>query len=160
MGQTKRKVSERWSSHKHDSKKVDNYFYRAIRKYGIQNFELVILETWDSLDEANEAERWWIKILDTTNRDFGYNGLLGGAFQPTVETGRKISEAKKKSFQNNPQLRENIRQSKLGKKLSQEHADKVKKNLTRGWWTGKKHTDEQKAHLSLVMKEIRSKGIN
>lgn len=34
IGQTHKSLEERKMCHKHDSKNIDTYFYRAIRKYG------------------------------------------------------------------------------------------------------------------------------
>lgn len=48
----------------------------AIRKYGWENFEIVVLEECESLEENLERERLWIKRLDCQFPN-GYN-LTGG----------------------------------------------------------------------------------
>lgn len=57
-----------------------NYpLYRAIRKYGITNFEIEIIEHCSSLDELNEREIYYIATLDTIiDHGKGYNLEYGG----------------------------------------------------------------------------------
>ena len=72
-------------------------FYRAILKYGFETFTVEILE--DNLDylTALEREKYYIKLYDTTNPEFGYNISIGGDApflnrHHTEETKQKISE--------------------------------------------------------------------
>lgn len=55
----------------------DKALYRAIRKYGIDNFEFNILETLLTTDRdyLNERERYWIAFYDTYHN--GYNETIG-----------------------------------------------------------------------------------
>ena len=59
VGQTSLKTSSRrWSAHKRDAiYGVGTKFCRAIRKYGPDVFELVTIEDWSTVQEANEARR-------------------------------------------------------------------------------------------------------
>ena len=53
-----------------------NYpLYRAIRKYGIENFSFTIIEQCE-LEALDEREKYWIKYYDSYNN--GYNATLGG----------------------------------------------------------------------------------
>lgn len=49
---------------------------RAIRKYGIDAFEFIVLEDNLTLEEANEREDFWILYYDTIAK--GYNQQRGG----------------------------------------------------------------------------------
>lgn len=49
---------------------------RGIRKYGPEEYELVILEEVDNKEQLNEREIWWIKHYNTYFD--GYNQSLGG----------------------------------------------------------------------------------
>jgi group I intron endonuclease len=49
---------------------------RAIKKYGIENFERTILEKCFDKNELNEREKYWIKEKDSINT--GYNLTEGG----------------------------------------------------------------------------------
>lgn len=58
----------------------DCVFYRAIRKYGIDNFDFIILEEC-SIDSLNEKEQYWINYYRTYigfEDCKGYNMTLGG----------------------------------------------------------------------------------
>ena len=67
---------------------------QAIQKYGKQNFKKETLEYCNSKDELEEAERYWIKILNAQERGKGYNitgggyGMLG--YKASEETKRLI----------------------------------------------------------------------
>lgn len=73
-------ISHRWARHKQDAfnkeEKVYEYpLYRAIRKYGLDNFDFSIIEECKE-SELNEKEQYWIQYYDTYNT--GYNLTLGG----------------------------------------------------------------------------------
>lgn len=51
---------------------------RAIKKYGIENFEREILEECDNKHLMNEREKFWIERFDARNKDIGYNIAFGG----------------------------------------------------------------------------------
>ena len=76
------------------------YFWKAILKYGWDNFEHEILFTELSKQEAIEKEKELIQLYDSTNRDKGYNLSTGGesgqcGVHPSEETRRKMSESTK-----------------------------------------------------------------
>lgn len=54
-------------------------FYNAIQKYGWDNFEHEILEeNIPNAEIANEREKFYIALYNSTNGDFGYNIQIGG----------------------------------------------------------------------------------
>lgn len=78
IGQTIRTLKERWEQHitdSHNKKDITNHFHNAIRKYGAQSFNPIILEECDN-DLLNEREKYWINYYDSYNN--GYNSTLGG----------------------------------------------------------------------------------
>lgn len=75
VGQTIRSLEDRWKDH--CRVKDNNYFHRAIRKYGPENFSLEILDTAESEDELDRKEMFWIEKLDTKFPN-GYNLRDGG----------------------------------------------------------------------------------
>jgi group I intron endonuclease len=82
VGQTITTLEKRWKDHLLDSKHLNYYFYKAIRKYGSDCWELEILEETEDLAER---ERFWIKKLGTfNNSQIGYNCTSGG------EVGKKF----------------------------------------------------------------------
>jgi hypothetical protein len=60
-----------------DSNK-NSYLYKALRKYGLENFAIEILEICNSLEELNNKEVYWISNFQSTNSIFGYNLDSGG----------------------------------------------------------------------------------
>lgn len=72
----------------------NQYFSRAISKYGWSNFLHEVLVEGLTQKEAEEKEREIIAYYNSANRDFGYNLDLGGngAGRLSEETKRKISE--------------------------------------------------------------------
>lgn len=49
------------------------YFYKAIQKYGWENFSSIILEEGLTLEEANQKEQEYINLYNTQNENYGYN---------------------------------------------------------------------------------------
>lgn len=81
-------IKHRWSEHKRDSlvddeKWENNYrgvqtpIHKAIRKYGVENFTFEVVEICEK-EQLNEREIYWIKQLNLTNKNIGYNVTLGG----------------------------------------------------------------------------------
>lgn len=78
VGKTLKSPNERFSEHLYDAYKPteeNRPLYRAIKKYGKNNFSLQTLE--ECTDElASEREIWYIKKLKTYAH--GYNATIGG----------------------------------------------------------------------------------
>lgn len=78
------------------NKKYNTYFYSAIRKYGREAFELSIVETFTTEKDVYEAEKKYIRELETLAPK-GYNsheGGRGGSLNATPELRKKLSDAK------------------------------------------------------------------
>lgn len=102
----------------------------AIRKYGIENFELITLDVVNTYKEAYLLEPLYIKEIGTLKPQ-GYNLDLGG------KGGCKITE----------ETRAKLRAAKLGKKQSPEHIAKVR--ISRA---GYRHSKETKAKIGAAHK--------
>ena len=77
IGITCQKPKDRWANGK--GYKNNQYFYRAIQKYGWNDgFIHKIIKDNISKEEAQLLEVELIKFYDTMNRDKGYNIYLGG----------------------------------------------------------------------------------
>lgn len=75
-------IEERWEQHRTkcfnpNCSQYNGYFYRSIRKYGLENFSFFVLEEC-SKEELNEKEIYWISYYDSSNPNKGYNLTLGG----------------------------------------------------------------------------------
>lgn len=84
IGQTSQKLQDRWRNGEgykpKNDKDTNRHFYNAIKKYGWDNFEHIILEeNIPSLEEANKKEKYWIKFYNTfEDKTKGYNMTPGG----------------------------------------------------------------------------------
>ena len=129
-GITKQEVERRWLNgygYNHN-----DYFTKAINKYGWDNFEHIVIARGLTEDEAKWLEIELIREWDTINRDKGYNITKGGdGSNPTEETRRKMSESHK--GKNNyfygkthtEETRKKISESHKGKTLSEETKKKI-----------------------------------
>lgn len=127
IGQTVRAVTDRWREHKQLCESGDTrHLYCAMRKYGVDNFEIETIDRAQNQAELSEKEIFWIAKLDTYNN--GYNMTIGGDVSPMLndktyqkhlkhirspEVRQKISESMKK------RLKEHPRSAEYRKKLSE-----------------------------------------
>jgi group I intron endonuclease len=89
--------NERWKNG-NGYKKNEPYFWKAIEKYGWDNFEHQILFNDLTLEEALEKEKEMILLYDATNKDKGYNLSSGGksgfaGMHHTEESKEKIGSS-------------------------------------------------------------------
>jgi len=70
VGKTSKSLQDRFKRHCYNHQNQNTYLYRAMRKYGIENFTIKILE---ETDFPNEQEIYWIKTLKPQ-----YNMTIGG----------------------------------------------------------------------------------
>lgn len=97
VGLTTQTLKNRIYGHVRDAKRhPDIKFYRAINKYGIDNFEFSIIEDGiEDIETLKSREVYWIKMLGTYEK--GYNSTHGGDDSPMwhPEARLKISIANK-----------------------------------------------------------------
>ena len=125
IGKTARTLEERMKEHLH---RVETYIERAIANYGIDAFEVSVIEECDDEEKLNEREIYWIAFYNCKN-PHGYNLTDGGE----GIIGYKFS----------PELIEKISKSRQGKKLS----EKTRKALSDSQ-KGKQFSDEVRARMS------------
>lgn len=78
VGKTTYSIERRWKQHCSDYKKLkcsNRPLYKAMNKYGIENFKIEVLEQCER-NLISEREQYWIKCLKTYH--LGYNATLGG----------------------------------------------------------------------------------
>lgn len=130
IGITGQIPEKRWLNGKGYQKQ--DYFYKAILKYGWDNIEHEILLTGLTKEEAEQKEVELIKSHKSNQREFGYNiergGHIGKMSDETIEKIRKANTGKhhspetrerlrelEKERWKNPEYRENQIQKRLGK---------------------------------------------
>lgn len=87
IGQSKN-IGQRWTKHRcspfnTNSEQYDTPFYRAIRKYGIDNFQFEVIEQCP-IESLNDREIYWINFYDSNNLNKGYNLTAGGQNAVTI----------------------------------------------------------------------------
>lgn len=70
-------ISQRWRSHRSHYQTENGYLYRAMRKYGIENFSFEIIEECQP-EELNDKEIKWIAYYKSNDNEYGYNLTAGG----------------------------------------------------------------------------------
>lgn len=90
IGITSMTLKNRVYAHLYESRNADNHsaFKEALRCYGINNFNIVILENGISIEEAKDKEKYYIQKYKTYigfNDCKGYNSSIGGEGAHIVE---------------------------------------------------------------------------
>lgn len=107
IGQTINSLQDRWKRHQNDALNniIDTHFARAIRYYGVDNFIPEIIDTATTQEELTKKEYYWINYYNATQD--GYNENNDG-FKCGGNT------YKNKTLEELAQIKEKIRQSKIG----------------------------------------------
>lgn len=148
IGQTNN-IETRW---KPISYKRSPRFYRAIQKYGWENFTHEILSEIEDQNEADNQEISLIEYFDSTNPENGYNILPGGGINTrgmkhSEETKNKISKTKtgKNTGENSPFY---------GKHHSDEHRNKMLKSFLEKYG-GENHPNAKPVYLIDITNDSR-----
>jgi group I intron endonuclease len=153
IGQTRNSVSGRISVHLRSNFRVGN----ALRKYGIQSFEISVIDSADSAKVLNEKECYWIKKYNCKNPN-GYNMTDGGEGTdgPNTEEWKlklrkphgPMSEENKEIHRraaNRPEVLEHNRKINTGRILSEEHKQSIGRGLL-----GRVVTEETKQKIRMT----------
>ena len=130
---------QRYRNHLSEARhRANSHFHRALKKYGIDNFDyfLVFAKYMPiELAKANldEQERYWINFYDSFKN--GYNSTTGGdtGCYHKKETIELISK-NKMGHETSEETREKIRQTLTGRKQSEETKQKRKNSLKDRKW--------------------------
>lgn len=160
---------------KHNAKNIQNTYLGsgvvlnyAIKKYGKNNFYKQILEICSCEDELNKKEKYWINILNSQNKEIGYNITNGGSgaegYKHNPEIIKKLSEnhaSKKIGYvfpmqgkKHTAKTKQKISMANKGKKRSEDVKKKMsesRKGKNNNMY-GRKHTKESIKKMSEVKK--------
>lgn len=168
FGITSRDVNDRWHNGLGYSDGLP--IGRAIKKYGWDNFDHVIVAEGLSEEEAKQMEIELIAKYKTQNDRFGYNICAGGdgvkGWHPSEETRRKISEAQKGRFGSlNPNYGHrwtNEMRQAASERMRANFTEEKKARLSElakkrtgalNPFYGKRHSDETRAKISQCRKK-------
>lgn len=97
VGQTCQDLAARWKNG--NGYQLCTAFYRAIQKYGWDNFEHIIIATKLTKEEADIQEQKLIALYKSNNKKYGYNiragGSKGALSKETIEKIRQSNLGKK-----------------------------------------------------------------
>lgn len=135
VGQTTKTLDFRKKEHIRASRYTgykNSIIYQAIRKYGIENFTFELVEECENI-LLNNKEIFYIEQFKTIS-PYGYNMTEGGEANPTTSW----------------EVREKIRKSALGRKVSEETRKKMSLAQlgNKNYFYNKKHSQETKDKIS------------
>lgn len=122
-------VKERWRG---NGKNYFNSikFFRAIKKYGWNNFIHKIIKSNLSKEEADTLEKDLIEKFNTIK--MGYNLKEGGARGIlSAESLKKMGDSLRQGYKEHPERKEKIRRKALNRKCSEEAKRKMSLNGAR-----------------------------
>ena len=144
IGITAKKPEVRWN--KGLGYKKQDYFYKAILKYGWDNIKHEILYKNLSKEEAENIEIKLIKEYKSNIREFGYNISNGGNTIGTHSESTKLKLSKGKQGSKNPMYK--IPSPMTGKTHSEETRKKISEKLKGNKHTlGMKHSEDAKRKM-------------
>lgn len=140
VGQTTMTMINRWNKHTMRG----HALYSAIKKYGKENFDYIILSECNTIQQLNDAEKYFIDYYQTLSPN-GYNLTTGGeGFTVSEETKKKQSTSHKgktapwNSYKRSDETRKKMsdaakgRLSKLKGTKRSSYSDKLVLCLTNG----------------------------
>lgn len=125
-------IEERWKDHRTDYLRSDVLLYRAMRKYGIENFKFEVLEEC-AVEELDEREIFYINKYNSyicSPNSQGYNMTLGGGgvrgLTLKEESKEKISNTLKELYRDkeNHPMYGVARSEETKRKISESHKGK------------------------------------
>lgn len=176
IGKTCKGLNNRIRTHKADFNsfkrdgKLTYPFYRAIEKYGFENFSWEVIDTANSIEELDKKEIYWINTLRSlVQYNKGYNVNPGGnggdnwTNNPRKEEIREkfkhrrrpvyteeLLRKRKESFAKTIQERTPERRSEIGKRVRE--SLKLFHENNKGIWLGRPVSDEAKIKISKSLK--------
>lgn len=151
-------IKQRIRQHKSQlnlNKHTNSYLQRSCNKYGLSNFEFIIVKEC-TIDEIDKFEKYYIDKYDSINKLYGYNLESGGnlnkiisdeaknnlskshlGIKPSNNTKQKMSDTWKKKFQ------EGYVNPMTGRKLTQDQIEVISKHSK-----SRKHSKETIQKLS------------
>jgi group I intron endonuclease len=140
IGQTTQLLRRRWNQHCRVDKRGCSILYRAIKKYGKENFIIEVITICSSIEEMNYREVFYIKLFNTMSSN-GYNQTSGGEHPKWSDASRKIMADSAKIAQNRPEVKQKNSESNKIAQNRPEVKNKIAKTKT-------DKSEKEKAELS------------
>lgn len=156
IGQSK-SVFTRWSKHYKeamlDRPNDSSILHKAIRKYGIENFEFRVLELCDK-DSLDDKEKYYISLYKSTTDNDNYNIYQGGAGGGSIGSKNHNSKLTEDEVF---YIREQYKNLKNWQEVYKEYENLISQNTFKDVWHGKtwKHV-----HVDVYTNETKLKQRN
>ena len=135
-------INKRFYIHKRNAVKNQNHpLYHSTQKYGLDNFDFIIIELVTDYMKLDEREQYWMDFYKSYDRNFGYN------LRPKAESNR--------GYKNSEETRKKLSLLKKGKRYTEEHKRKISESNK-----GKKLSKEHRLKISLSRKGKLSTRVN
>lgn len=150
VGITSQSPKHRWNNGKGYSNNI--FMTNAIKKYGWENIEHIILFKNLTKEEAEQKEIELIAYYKSNNKKYGYNILDGGNVSNglTKDIINKMSSITKELWQTE-EYRKKVTNAHIGIKPNEETKKKMSQNNAK-YWQGKNLSEETKRKLSESLK--------
>lgn len=152
-------INNRWNSHCSEANLCRKRYplYLAMKKYGVENFKIEMLETLENEEKCFQRETYWIEFFKTNivkyGHDFGYNLSDGGegpsGHKDTPEQKKRKSIRQTGNNNNfygkthSKESRKRISDARKGKSISDDAKKKISEKLR-----GKPKSEETKKRMS------------
>lgn len=126
------------------------FLKRAIKLYGMDNFELSIIENCFDISELNKREQFWISFYNSTNNQKGYNLQSGGKNCRVHEVTKRVLSEKCSGWHHTEKAKQKISEAVAGSKhwaYGKEFSDEHKENMSNAH-LGNKHSQATKDKMS------------
>lgn len=120
----------RYRINQHLKSEDELYFHKALRKYGVSNFKIYILELFEdeNREPLNKSEIYFISKFKSSDKEFGYNLTEGGDGHKGVPMKEETKE-KLRALQNKYTVAYNFRTSEYIEANSRQELCNKLKNL-------------------------------
>lgn len=137
IGQARERIKQHISISSNKQSHNHSHLHRAINKYGLQNFEVTIIERCLTQEELDSREVYWIAYFDSTNPNKGYNKESGG------KRGKKVPPL-------TPQHKAKLLKSHMGIPHSEQTKNKMSYSQ-KSLWKNKEYYDKNIKHFKEIM---------
>ena len=150
VGITGQKPEKRWKANGLGYQ-TQSYFFKAISKYGFDNFKHEILFENLSKEEAEQKEMELITLYKSNQPEFGYNIREGGSLSSWREDSKEKLRQANLGKHHSEETKKKLSEINKGKHLSEETKEKISKNNAK-IWQGKHLSEEHRKKLSEAKK--------
>ena len=148
VGYTKHTVEERWKQHFELAlkEKTNRKFYNAIRKHGIDCWDLDTIVTAESAEEAKHLEIHYIDLFGTY--DNGYNSTRGGDGNNGIIMSEESNLARSQKLKGRKKSKETVEKFK-----ARTHTAETKKRIS------ERHRGMKKPWVKWTPAQIRARSL-